>query len=250
MNILPGKFVWYEHLSTELDKASKFYSALFGWRTDNVPMGSESYALIKNADQGIGGYRKGPAGVPAHWVGYLSVPDVDAAFKAATSAGAKALLQPSDYAGVGRAAAVKDPNGAPFAIWKGAQGDPPDKTAAAGDWFWNECVAQDDAKALAFYESVFGYAHDAMDMGPMGTYYVLKKDGVPRAGIMKCPDPNMPSMWLPYVAVKDCDATADKVVSLGAKIVVPARDIPGVGRFAVAVDPTGGAIAFIKPAMG
>jgi predicted enzyme related to lactoylglutathione lyase len=248
---LPGKFVWFEHLSGDIPKAQAFYAALFGWGGGNMPMGAEPYPVIKNGEQGIGGYRKGPSHVASHWVAYLSVPDVDAAFKSATAAGCRALLQPTDFGPVGRAAALKDPTGATFALWKGAQGDPADaERPPIGGWFWNECVSQDEKKALAFYETQFGYTHEAMDMGPMGTYYVLKKDGVPRAGVMKAMDPKSPSMWLPYVAVKDCDATAKKAATIGGQVVVVPRDIPGVGRFAVAVDTTGAAIAFITPKMG
>jgi predicted enzyme related to lactoylglutathione lyase len=55
-------------------------------------------------------------------------------------------------------------------------------------------------------------------------------------------------MWVPYVAVADCDACVDKARSLGAKIVSPPNEIPEVGRFAVLVDPQGAALGVIKPA--
>ena len=54
-------------------------------------------------------------------------------------------------------------------------------------------------------------------------------------------------MWLPYVAVPDCDGTARKAVALGGEVVTPPRDIPGIGRFGVAVDTAGAAVAFITP---
>jgi len=61
----------------------------------------------------------------------------------------------------------------------------------------------DDARALRFYEQVFGYSHDSMDMGPEGTYYMLKTGEVSRGGLMHSVRPDAPSMWLPYVAVAD-----------------------------------------------
>ena len=33
MSHLPGKFVWFEHLSSDVPKARKFYETLFGWHT-------------------------------------------------------------------------------------------------------------------------------------------------------------------------------------------------------------------------
>ena len=125
------------------------------------------------------------------------------------------------------------------------------KTTPQGGWLWNECVTQDEKKALAFYEKVFGYTHDAMPMqspgGGHGTYYVLKKGDAGRGGIMKCPMPGVPSHWLPYAAVNDCDASLAQAKKLGAKEMVPATDIPNIGRFAVFTDPLGAALAVMKP---
>ena len=54
-------------------------------------------------------------------------------------------------------------------------------------------------------------------------------------------------MWLPYVAVPDCDSTAKKAAALGGEVVTPPRDIPGIGRYGIAVDTGGAAVAFITP---
>ena len=116
----------------------------------------------------------------------------------------------------------------------------------AGDWAWNELWTPDERTALAFYEKVFGYSHDKMDMGPQGTYYMLKAGGVSRGGLMRSVDPQAPSMWLPYVAVADCDQTAGRAATLGGQVVKAPSDIPDIGRFSILVDPLGAAIAVIK----
>ena len=245
---LHGKFVWFELLTQDIDRAMKFYDGLFGWRSTRVTMGdSEPYPMIHNGDQAIGGYRKGPPGVKSHWVSYLSVQDVDASHGAAVAAGCRIMMAPTDFGPVGRAAAIADPTGASFCVWKGANGDPPDvEKTPMGGWFWNELWTSDDRKAVAFYETLFGYTHDLMNMGPMA-YYLLNKDGRPRAGLCQSVNPAAKSMWLPYVAVADCDATAQKAAALGGDVVTSPRDIPGIGRFAIAVDNTGAAAAFITP---
>ena len=185
--------------------------------------------------------------VKSHWVSYLSVPDVDASHAAAVAAGCRIMMAPTDFGAAGRAAAMADPTGASFCVWKGTNGDPPDvEKTPMGGWFWNELWTSDDRKALAFYETMFGFTHEAMNMGPT-TYYVLKRDGRPRAGLCQSVDPGAKSMWLPYVAVPDCDGTARKAVALGGEVVTPPRDIPGIGRFGVAVDTAGAAVAFITP---
>lgn len=251
MSYLPGKFVWFEHVSKDAAKAKAFYSGLFGWAVNPMPMGEQSYDIITNGATGIGGFRTAEAGMPSHWASYLSVADVDKSFAKATASGAKALMPPMDYGDVGRAAAVADPTGAGFALWKGAQGDPADvEKTPAGGWMWNELHSSDAKAAVAFYEKAFGFSHEAMDMGPGGTYYVLKDAaGNRRAGVMqKSPDMPMPSNWLPYVSVADCDASAAKATKLGAmSLAMPPTDIPNIGRFAVVIDPVGAAIAIMKP---
>ena len=102
MSYLPGKFVWFEHMSSDVPKARKFYEQLFAWHTEVMPMGDKRYSMIHNGDEGIGGYTESPAGVPNHWIGYVSVPDVDQTHAAALAAGAKQLMAPTDFGPVGR----------------------------------------------------------------------------------------------------------------------------------------------------
>ena len=248
MSYLHGKFVWFEHASADIAKARAFYEPLLGWHTEAVPMGDQRYPMILNNNEGIGGYGSTRPGERSRWMAYLSVADVDASHAAALAAGAKSLTPPMDFGPVGRGAQLADPDGASFWLWKGADGDRPDTTQTpAGHWYWNELWTPDEARAVKFYERVFGYTHDTMDMGEQGTYFILKKDGAMRAGLMKSIEPKAQPMWLPYVAVDDCDATAAKAKTLGAQVVSGPEDVPGVGRFAVLVDPLGAAIALMKP---
>jgi predicted enzyme related to lactoylglutathione lyase len=249
MSHVYGKFVWFEHLSADTDAAHKFYDTLFGWHTQAVPMGEpEPYPLIMNGADGIGGFRKAPPGAPAMWMPYLSVRDVHVTHAAALAAGGQSLMPPTKFGDVGEGATLADPTGAVFAVWTAAQGDRPDTTPTPmGDWHWNELMTPDEKKALAFYEGVFGYIHDSMDMGPQGTYYLLKMGDTMRAGLMRGPMPDTPPLWVPYVAVPDCDATAAQARKLGATLIVEPTDIPNVGRFATIIDPHGACIAFMKP---
>lgn len=251
MSVLQGKFVWFEHLSNDIPAARRFYEQLFGWHTETMPMGAQSYSMILNGADGIAGYSKAPRGVPSNWLSYVSVADVDATHRAAVAAGAKSQMGPMDMGDVGRGAVVTDPTGATVAIWKGAQGDRPDvPMAPVGAFCWNELWTGDEKKALAFYESVFGYTHGSMDMGPQGTYYMLESGGQQRAGLMRSSEPSQLPMWLPYVHVADTDASAAKAQSLGAQIVVPPTDIPNIGRFSVLIDPLGAGLAMIKLSPG
>ena len=69
-----------------------------------------------------------------------------------------------------------------------------------GRFNWHELMSSDIDKALSFYKSLFGWTTEGMDMGPMGTYHILKAGDVGLAGAMKGP-PNVPSHWLTYVGL-------------------------------------------------
>ncbi len=51
--------------------------------------------------------------------------------------------------------------------------------------------------------------------------------------------------WGIYITVDDVDSTAKLAGELGARILVPPRDIPNVGRFCVIQDPQGAVISAI-----
>jgi uncharacterized protein len=82
---------------------------------------------------------------------------------------------------------------------------------------------------------------------PDGTYYILKQGAKGRAGLYKSMHGQQPTLWTPYVCVADCDATTAQATQLGAKLNVPATDVPDVGRLAVFSDPQGASFAILKP---
>jgi uncharacterized protein len=248
---LPGKFVWFEHVSRDAKKAQTFYGEVFGWKVQPFPVDGSTYEMIfagDTPDTMIGDFAKPESDrEPSHWTSYVSVEDVDAAAKAAIANGGKVIVAPFDAPGVGRRARIADPQGAELWLIKRANGDPADAPAVPGRPFWNELHTTDPAKALSFYEKVVGFSHRPMDMGPAGIYHVLSRGGVDRGGVTGHLPSGVPPHWLPYVAVDDTDATIARARKLGAKIPMPAEDIPGVGRFGVLEDPTGAVLAIMKP---
>ena len=157
---LPGKFVWFEHVSKDANKAQAFYGEVLGWKTQAFPMGASTYQMIGTGDSPdtmIGGYATPKNDARAHWISYCSVEDVDAAAKAATANGGKVVDPPYDATGVGRMARIADPQGAEICLFKNADGDAPDAQATAGRFFWNELHTTKPEQALAFYEKVLGF---------------------------------------------------------------------------------------------
>jgi predicted enzyme related to lactoylglutathione lyase len=115
-----------------------------------------------------------------------------------------------------------------------------------GAFSWSELMTSDPSAALAFYRDLFGWTTEAMPM-PDGTYHVVKANGTSIGGIMAIPKKaaGMPPNWGSYVTVDDVDAIARKAAASGGKVAHGPEDIPGVGRFAVLVDPQGAAINVI-----
>jgi predicted enzyme related to lactoylglutathione lyase len=243
--LLPGKFVWYELVTPDPKRAQAFYGEVLGWTVRPFPVGSVTYEMIYTGDTMIGGYR--PPATPARWISCVSVEDVDAAVKTATASGAKVLDPPSDIPTVGRQARIADPQGAEIVLFRSATGDAPDEDAPRGAFFWNELHTPDPAKALAFYEKVVGFSHRSMDMGPSGAYHIVARGGVDRGGATHWLAPGANAHWLPYVRVDDPDGTIARARKLGATIPMNPEDIPGVGRFGILQDPTGAALAIMRP---
>ena len=249
--LIPGKFVWFELVTSDAKAAQAFYGEVLGWKAQAFSMGPSSYDMIlagDTLDTMVGGYAPARDGGTARWLSYVSVEDVDAAAKAAAANGGRVVDPPSDVPGVGRRARIADPLGAEICPFRNAAGDPPDAPAAgSGRFFWNELHTPDPARVLPFYEKVIGHAHRAVDMGAGGRYHILSRDGVDRAGASDYLRPGVAPHWLPYVAVDDVDATIARARALGAAIPVPPEEIPGIGRFGVLRDPAGAVLAVMKP---
>src|SRR5262249_3798264 len=178
--LLPGKFVWFEHVSKEAKKAQTFYGAVLGWTVQPFPMGPVTYEMIHAGDTMLGGYAAPKDDrSPSHWIAYVSVGDGDPAAKTTTANGGKIVEAPHDIPSVGRAVRIADPHGAEICLFTNASGDPADTgSVPAGHFVWNELHTTDVTKALAFYEKVVGFSHRGMDMGPGRTYYALQEEGV------------------------------------------------------------------------
>jgi len=114
---------------------------------------------------------------------------------------------------------------------------------------WHELYAPDVAKAIEFYKNCLEFGSQEMKMEDF-TYHMLTKNGKGVCGVMSTsegPAQGAPSHWATYLAVDDVDARLAKCTAAGATIVVPAMDVPTVGRMALISDPQGAHIWLFKP---
>ena len=246
-----SRFVWYDIMTTDLPGSIAFYTALFGWEHRPWDMGEGGqYDMLYAGEDGIGGLMPMDAaeGIPSHWIGYVSVPDVDGACATADAAGATTCVPPSDIPTVGRFAVVEDPWGAMFSPFRGSGPDmPAPKNPPVGNVAWNEMMSPDPERSAEFYGRLTGWTAEKMDMGPLGFYWLFKRGEDNAAGMMQLP-PDAPARahWLSYVAVADCDASAARITELGGTLLVPPTDIAQWGRFAVARDTAGATFGVLE----
>ena len=110
-----GTFSWFELMTSDVDGAKKFYANLFGWNTEDMPMGDMNYTIVKVGEEGLGGIMSTPPqaeGAPPNWGVYVTVDDVDATAGKAEELGGKILVPPTDIPNVGRFCVLQDPQGA------------------------------------------------------------------------------------------------------------------------------------------
>lgn len=122
-----------------------------------------------------------------------------------------------------------------------------EKLKKNGSISWSELMTSDVPAAKKFYGELFGWTFDDMPMEEM-TYSVVKANDDAVAGIMPFPSgaPPMPPNWGIYITVDNVEAVAEQATGLGAKVAMPPRDIPDVGRFCVLQDPQGAFISIIS----
>ena len=116
-----------------------------------------------------------------------------------------------------------------------------------GAFSWTELMTTDPKAAKEFYGDLFGWEMEEYPMEGMN-YTVVKAGGQEVGGIMAIPPESQgaPSAWGTYVTVTNVDDTVETAKTLGANILMPPRDIPDVGRFAVIQDPQGAIISVIS----
>ena len=126
--------------------------------------------------------------------------------------------------------------------------DAPAATSATGpnptgDFIWYELMTPDPMGAKAFYDAVVGWniSEGAPEFG--GYRMIGRSDGGNAGGVLPLTDEMQQHgarpTWLGYVSVADVDQAVVAIEQAGGKGLMPAFDIPNVGRIAMVADPQG-----------
>ncbi len=160
--------------------------------------------------------------------------------------GGSTIFGPMDVFDAGRTAAIQDPQGAMFYTWQPKVHIGARVKYDPGAMTWNELLTTDAGAAIDFYTGLLGLERGDK-MGGMD-YTLMRSAGVEVLGVMEItPDMGpVPPLWPVYFAVSDVDSTVAQVQSLGEGVIVPATDIPEIGRFAALTDPQGAFFSVFK----
>ena len=240
---VPGRWIWAELFTTDVEQAKAFYGDVFGWQFETRGTPEKPYVLIRNQGEPVAGIVRHPAtegdALRSRWLGLLSVEDVDSTVTRVREAGGSVLLEPVKLRGRGRAALVADEEGARFGLLASESGDPPDVMPDPGGWLWHELWARSADGAADFYKETVGYSVKPTGRARGKIEQHLVAGGFPRAGIIQYSADGLPSAWLHYIRVDDLHQTIERVKKAGGTILIsPSREFRR-GRAAVIVDPLG-----------
>jgi predicted enzyme related to lactoylglutathione lyase len=245
----PGRFAWYELITTDVAGAKAFYTEVVGWGAQDASTSALAYTLFTSEGTPVGGLMNLPEdarkmGATPRWMGYVDVNDVDATADRIKRLGGAVYVPPTD-SNIGRISVVADPQTTTFGLIKGLK--PGQRRHAdlgkPGCVGWHELLAADWEKAFAFYGEVFGWQKAGADIDPIDTYQLFSAGGQTIGGMFtKRPEDPVP-FWLFYFNVGDIDAAAERVKSGGGEVFKGPLELPSGSWIARCRDPQGGAFA-------
>ena len=254
-----GTPCWIDLSTTDQDGAKAFYSELFGWNYQVVPMGDGQVYSIAQLDGSDAGAiftqvaQEAEAGVPPHWKVYLAVDDIDATVSKVSDLGGTVIVDEFDEDESGRMVMVQDPTGAMIQFWQAKANIGCEVRDEHGALTWVELLTSDQEAAGKFFSDLLGVSiADSGMPTPEGTpYHMIFVDGEPKAGIMVSPphlvEMGVPPHWEVYFQVDDAHAVVDKAKSMAAQVMFGPKVLPMVGTIAVLMDPQGAVFGVQQP---
>lgn len=241
-----GSPSWVELSTTDEKGALAFYSALFGWEDEPVPIGPDAFyhmqrlnGLTAAAISQQNEEERNQGVVHSYWRVYFTVNSADQVADRIKNAGGSVVDEPFDVFDAGRMAVARDPQGAFFCVWE------PKRTIGStirlepGAFAWAELLTTDSKAAAEFYEATLGMEPNTITE-PMD-YTMLQVGGQNVGGMMNIM-PQMgpiPPHWMAYFTVADVEATAERAKSLGGQLVAGPMGGEGIGRWTTLRDPQG-----------
>ncbi len=107
---------------------------------------------------------------------------------------------------------------------------------------WYELQTEDPDASKRFYDEVMGWTIEPQPSGEMD-YRMIDTADRQVGGVMRLTheikEGGVKPSWLFYIGVDNVDATIEKIAAERGSVLMPAWDMPGVGRMAFVADPQG-----------
>jgi predicted enzyme related to lactoylglutathione lyase len=117
-----GTIGWVDLTVPNAEPVRDFYASVTGWRPERVPMhGYDDFNMLPpDGDApaaGICHARGGNAALPAAWLIYITVEDVDVSAGLCKDQGGRLVIEPRNMGEMGRFCVIEDPAGAVVALF-------------------------------------------------------------------------------------------------------------------------------------
>ncbi|MFF1917025.1 VOC family protein [Streptomyces sp. NPDC058239] len=268
---------WVDVQLPDLEAGKRFYGELFGW---TFRAGDGPYADALSDGKLVAALAAKQDGrMPTAWGIYFATDDIVATVARIREAGGQVITDPVRAGRAGVLAQAADPGGAVFGLWQAGDREGFQKQNEPDSFCWTEVHTRQKDRVDAFYEEVFGFQGTDLDASGAGASGAgdsgTAESGAGESGTAESgvdfrmwspagtePGPDtavggrsvitdafpaeMPSYFLSYFAVEDCNAAAGHAVRLGGRISAPPFDIP-YGRMAVLQDDQGAVFAVLQP---
>ncbi len=235
----PGTFSWTDLSTPDPDGAKRFYTGLFGWETEDLPLPDGGvYTFLRKDGKEVAALSAAREGQMTAWLSYITVEDADAVASRAAELGATQLGEPFDVMEAGRMGLIQDPTGAVFAVWQPRESIGATLVNGHGALSLNQLNTSDPDRAREYYSRLFGWRVESVAGGDQPYWGIFNGERL-NGGMMQLPaDAGAPSHWLVYFGIDDLDAAAERISESGGTVMVPKTEVPG-GHFLVARDPQG-----------
>lgn len=243
MRNMPGDFIWYELMTSDMAGATAFYESVIGWTVGASTQAAMDYRMIEASDGAVAGMMQIDAEMAAHgarpaWLPYIGVADVDATADAILAAGGRLFVPPRDIPGIGRFAMAGDPHGAAFYVMRGFPDQRSDAFAPgkAGHGCWQELSTPDQPAAHQFYAALFGWRQTETMALPDGGYCFLDA-GEQRIGATMRREGQ--ASWLTYFEVPSIARSIAAIEAGGGTVTSGPHEVPGGSIVITGIDPQG-----------
>jgi predicted enzyme related to lactoylglutathione lyase len=234
-----GTPTWIDLGIPDLERATEFYRALFGWEFDVGPAATGRYTMCLLHGRRVAAIMPNPDPNATRfwWNVYFATDDCDRTVTRITDAGGTLIQAPMDVMDQGRMAIARDPVGAPFGLWQGRAHIGCEVVNEPGSLVRNDLVTPDPEPARRFYATVFGFTLDRNEDLPEFDFTFLRRpDGHEIGGIFGSREAAT-SAWSTTFEVADTDTVAQRAVAAAGNSTAPEDFI--YGRMATITDPFG-----------